>query len=252
MFTASIFYFDTTYSQKTSRRVLGVLEKYDMFPPKKIYADKLTNNRYMLSDENTRDLFVNAYAATDVFQIGMSNGDGISDSEFWKVDWQFTFLKRSNRDHTSTFKPWNILSIKTTHGRMTDVKAYKAYLQCVNELIDIIHPFYASIEDQGNWVQLMHNKHRFTPGKVRELFWGNYWGYDYCNKFGMEQILNIPSDNIYKVSDGVFFTLTDHITSCYSRKANKKRKEIKRYLKAHKIPIGTGLRERLTWFRGTG
>ena len=40
----------------------------------------------------------------------------------------------------------------------------------------------------------------------------------------------------------------EHITSFDSRKANKTRKEIKRYLKTHKIPIGTGLRERLAWF----
>ena len=96
IFDFCLYYYDTDYSGETSSKVLNVLEKYGMFPPKKIYADKLTGNRYIKADAHAREIFVNAYTEKDVFQVGIISDNKATATEFWEIDWIFTFYKRSS------------------------------------------------------------------------------------------------------------------------------------------------------------
>ena len=230
-YCAYLFYYDTEYSIATSEKVATILGKYGMFPSKLIYADKLTENRYVKTDANTKDIFVKAYAEDDVFQVSLVSDDNENATEYWKIDWTFTFYKNSNRTGGNRFKPWNTLAIKSTHNRLNEVPEYEDFLFCAKELIEVLNPFYMYIDDAGNWVRLMHGKHRFTPGKIQEIFWGNYFGHDYYKTIGIESMFAIPAYDIQRIGDGVFFALTDHISSYNSKDVRKKRIVIKKYLK---------------------
>ena len=227
----SIFYYDTEYNKHTAERVLDILEKYNFFPPEKFYAEGLTKNRFIRTSEQTKEVMIQAYNEKDVFGVDMSSGDSRKVIDYWRVEWNFTFHK-SKKTIDSTFKPWNILSIHSTHGRFNDPLMYEVYFDCIKELIKFLDPFYASVDDVDNKVKLMDltGETHFVPKRIQQIYWGNYFGAIHCESFGYDKVCNIPAKNVEKIGAGVFFTLTDHVLEYDSIKCKRERNRIKNYL----------------------
>ena len=243
IFKTSIFYYDTEYDISTAETVFETLDKYGMSDAEKIYADRLTQNRFISTKNNTKSIFTKAYAEKDVYVIDMANGDGRKITEFWQIDWRLTYYKESKKDDLkSTFIPWNVLSIDSTYGRLREKSTYEAYMSCALELIQKLNPFYAKIDDVDNCVGLMdkaREKH-FVPNKIQCIYWGNYFGKQYCDKFKEDYIANIPAYSVKKIGDGVFFTLSESIFDFNSPETKAMRRKLKKYLSARRLFIFPG------------
>lgn len=229
----TIFYYDTDYKKSTAEQIFEILEKYNMFPPEKFYAGKLTRNRFIYANEQTKDVMVQAYAEKNVLGIAMASGNSRKVEEYWSVDWSLTFYKNSKLAVEPTFMPWNVLSIESTHGRLQDPAVYRDFFLCMKDLIKLIHPFYARVDDVDNAVTLMDRtkERRFVPDYIQQIYWGNYFGSMHCNHYGMDKIEKIPASNVEKIGDGVFFSLTDHVLEYNTRECKQARRRVEKYLK---------------------
>ena len=232
LFETSIFYYDIQYDIKTAETVFAILDKYGMSNAEKIYAGKLTKNRYVSAKDNTKNIFTKAYSEKNVLEIDMANGDGCNVTEFWKVDWGLTFYKNSKIDVKPTFMPWNVLTVKSTYGRLQEKKIYDDYMSCVLELIEVLQPFYATIDDVSNYAYLLRKakEPHFIPDKIQCIYWGNYFGKQYCDKYKEDYIANIPAYSVKKIGDGVFFTLSESIFDFNSPETKAMRRKLKKYL----------------------
>lgn len=229
----SIFYYDTDYKRSTGEQVLDILEKYNMFPPEKFYAGKLTKNRFVYATEQTKDLMAQAYHERDILGLDMASGNSRKVTDFWRVEWNLTFYKNSKLAVEPKFTPWNVLSIHSTHGRLNDPTIYSQFFGCAKELIELLDPFYASVDDVDNKVKLMDRAREahFVPDRVQEIYWGNYFGEFHCEHYGMEKLKSIPAKTVESIRNGVFFTLTDHALEYDTRECENARRKVKKYLK---------------------
>lgn len=229
----SIFYYDREYKKSTGEQVLDILEKYKMFPPEKFYAEKLTNNRFIYATEHTKEMMARAYSEKDILGLDMASGNSRKVADYWRVEWNLTFHKNSKLAVEPVFNPWNVLSIHSTHGRMKNPEIYSDFFDCMKELIKLLDPFYASIDDVSNKVDLMDRTQEahFVPDRIQEIYWGNYFGQLHCDHYGTDKIKAIPAKNIERIGNGVFFSLTDHVLEYNSKECNTERKNVKKYLK---------------------
>ena len=228
----SIFYYDKEYKKCTAEQVFDILTKYGMFPPEKFYAGKLTKNRFVSSGERTKDILIQGYSEKNVLELDMASGNSRKVEDYWRVDWFLTFYKNSKLAVKPVFEPWNILSIHSTHGRLNDSKIYADFFGCAKELIALLGPFYASIDDVNNKVMLMDRarESHFVPDRIQEIYWGNYFGEYHCNHYGIDKMKRVPAKNVEAIGNGVFFTLTDHVLEFDSRECNATRRIIKKSL----------------------
>ena len=229
--SASLFYYDTQYDSETARKVLQILDQHTMFPPDKIHADILTNNRYIKADVCAKDIFVKAYSEKDVLGIDMASGDSRKVTDYWRFNWKLTYNKNQRQVIGNKFKPWNIITLQSTYGRLQNEEEF-FFIDCVKALIKAVSPFYASIDDIANKLELQNlcNETHFTPDKVQTIYWGNYFGREYTNRYGLEKIMSLPAYECEKIDDGVFFALSDSLHNYGGKEVVQRRKQIKRIL----------------------
>lgn len=234
-FKATLFYYDFDYEKQTAESIVSVLEQFNFFPPDRICADKLTKNRYKKADENTPQLFVQAYNEKNVFCIETASAvvtGEEKEKEFWKVVLGLTYHKSNKLVGSCNFKPWNTLSIYSTYGRLQEDNNYSDFINCAKCLISTIKPFYACIDDVANCVKLMDEVKaaHFVPNVVQQIYWGNFYGKDYKTLLGEDCFSHIPASEIEYIGDGLFFTLSSSLLGFDDKEVKLKRKQIWKYL----------------------
>ena len=237
MLDATLYYYDRTYDPALAEEVLSILGRYGFFPPEKIFLGKYTRGRLVGYKPELRDCFSKAYSEKEIFAIEMAArenaaGKDIAEMEFWKFEWLFTFHKLKKLDVLPKYEPWNVLTLKTTYGRLATPKNYAAFFACYKELIAAIDPFYGNIDDVSNSVSLLSaaGELTFKPDYVQQVYWGNYFGKDHCLRYGLSKMLQVPGYDVQQIGQGVYFTLTDHATGYSSKECRHRRGVIKRYL----------------------
>lgn len=163
--------------------------------------------------------------------LSLLGAESIQAKSFWDISWypvKPSFFD-GNTDYT-----WNTLFMDATYDRMQAPDFCKRFLNCFQELIEVLHPFYATIEDIALSVRLSTSRFgRIVPmtyGKVRSICWGNYFGPDYCKSYNLNSKLvklmgkkHAPSV-MKEIADGIFITLTsspmDYDTEeCWQKRA---------------------------------
>ena len=223
VFKATLFYYDNTYNINVSMKVLSILKQHNMFPPEKIYADSLTRNRYIKSNENTENIFIKSYNEKDVMGVDMASGRGQIGSEFWRFTWNYTFYKNSNVDLSKVkFKPWNTVSLSSTYGRLKDADIYMHYMACVKDLIAETKPFFACIDDVDNKVKKYRTQGLRFDDKVLpdEIYWGNYWCDHYIENTNPNAFEYLCKSGAIceRIAGGVLFCMTDSAFDFGSKK----------------------------------
>lgn len=229
---SSLFYYDDTYPAALGAGVRDILAAHGFFPPDRLYADRLTGEEYRRFTPEMADLFPRGYSEKGVFSISMASADSAVAAEYWKFDWNFTFHKSETLAVTPKFRPWNVLSLDSTYGRLRDPAAYEAYFACLRELIELIRPFYGRTEDVANAVRLLNaaGEPHFKPDHIQQIYWGNYFGPAHCSTYGKDDLLRLPACTS-ELADGVFFTLTDSVLDQPLWKCGMARRKIKAKLR---------------------
>lgn len=176
------------------------------------------------------------YSTKGVNLISMASGNSKKVEDYWQFSWYLT-SPRPTEQKINHLKMWSVITLDTTYGLLKDVYQYNNYLSCVKELIRLVKPFHAGIDDVSNWNALMEkvNEDCYTPKYIQQIFWGNYFGETHCAKYGMKELLSLPADSLEVINGGVLFFLTGNIFDFASKECDLKRKTVKKYLKNIKI-----------------
>lgn len=222
---ASIFYYDDNYEKETAEAVTKCLEANNLFPPSKLLAGHLTNNRYRKYNAEMRELFVKSYSEKDIFTTTWKKASEKNKAEYFEAHWTLTYHKSSDNVGARTFKAWNVITIHATYDWVLAEGNYLNLLRCLYELVPILRPFNIKIDDVANSIDLKgiidhDNGHSQgiappEPGprhlRTSPIYWGNYWGPDICKLYDVSKLAELPVKNLKEINGGVFFTLTDNV-----------------------------------------
>ena len=148
--------------------------------------------------------------------------------------WGFTFIKTkmlTKEPRRGTLKPWNVLTLSMTYGRFRDPEIYSNFFSFAKSVITDIDPFYARLDDIANGLDVFHsvNEDCFEPGRIQQIYWGNYLGSDYCEKYNVGDGSGIPAYSVEKLGNGVFFTLSDNVLDFASEECVRRREMLRKH-----------------------
>ena len=242
MLCATLCYYDNPHTKALGEQVQNILEAYGFFPPHMIFADTLTSCRFRKFSPDMHDLLSRAYMEEGVGGVKLVSGDSRKVQDYWQVEWFFRHYNKKDKLEVKKPKilPWNVLSLYTTYGRIKDEEQLTQYLGCVKELIRLIKPFYADIDDVSNSVRLLKaaREETFNPEYIQQIYWGNYWDLDHYQELDKEKILNVSKCCVDEFGNGVFLTLTDNVFDACTMRSELRRKWVKR-----KIGLKLGLKQ---------
>ena len=180
-------------------------------------------------------MFIEAYCKPGVSNIGMADGNSRKVEQLWEFAWDFTFYKTlmlEKREHTGTFKPWNRLALSMTYGRFENPQIYSNFFSFVKAVIEDVDPACALVDDIAYSLHLSDviGAKTFTAEHVQQIYWGNYFGADWCRQCGIEDGKDIPAYSVEKIGSGVFFTLSDNVLDFDSVECDARRARIRKYL----------------------
>ena len=232
-FSACLLYFDDTHSQELALRILNSIRKYDFYPPKLIFAGNLTNNRYIKFHIDREDMFERAYSDKDVLTIELCSSQKNKATGFWKLLITKAFNNEPALPRSKKEMQWNTLHLSFTYDKLTDEEFCARYKKCVKTLIELLHPFFARMDDMAVSVDMALERNppdgfaRTQPteyGMVNAIYWGNYYGPDYCKKYFPPDITCCDAAVWEPLGDGMFFSLSKDIKDFCTPKGLKNRK----------------------------
>lgn len=225
----SIFYYGYERPDFTPEKLLNIMQSYDFFPPNYIRSPLLTNGRLRKFNDKFLQCIKTTFEDPNAEYLDLLGAKSIPSNSYWEISWHPI---KSSFDGSAD-RRWSILSMKATHDMMEDRVFSQKFLNCYQELITVLLPFYGTIEDIDLRIQLSTNYYGsvvpMTYGKIRYVCWGNYYGPDYCKSYGLQRKFLKLKDKKHApyvmkdIADGVFIMLTsspmDHNTEeCWKRR----------------------------------
>ena len=224
---ATIFHYDLEYNRTTAERVLEILERNQLFPPRRLCAAHLTGGRLKKYTPDMRELFLQAYSEPDVLGVEWETGREKRGEEHLFFRWNLTFYKESNHLESS-YHPWNVLSFAATYEWMRAPGRQAQLLQCVRELCEALDAVWAVMDDVSNSVDLLDRagEKGYDSDYIQQIFWGNYLGQQLKEQISLKQLRAMQLPNYAETEKGVFFTLTKDVFDFESPACEKIRKKV--------------------------
>ena len=211
----TISYYGHQCPDFTPQKLLDILSKYDFFPANYVCSPVLTKGRFVKYRDQFDRCFQDTFENPEAGYISLLGAESIRSNRLWDISWypvKPSFFD-GNTDYT-----WNTLFFDATYDHMEDANFCNRFLNCFQELIALLHPFYATIEDIALSVRLNTTRNgRVVPmtyGKVHSIYWGNYFGPDYCKSYDLNPKLaklmrkKYAPSVINEIADGIYITLT--------------------------------------------
>lgn len=233
-FKVSIFYFDEEYNADIPNQLKHILREHDFYPPTFINVDKLTRGRYIRYADKMDSYLIDGYTQKGILYLGITDAPSLKASDFWQMEWQLTYHKFTSYHINAGHKPWNVLSFKITYNELSDESKYKRFWKCVYACIELLNPFYATMDDIDISVTMSQAEgtNKVTPikyGEVNAIHWGNYFGPEYCRKYGLNAIKSLSGVSV-SINGGILFMLSKSALDCVNHECTEKRKLIARSL----------------------
>ena len=241
----TIFYYDTEYKRATAERVLEILERNQLFPPRRLDADHLTGGRLKKYTPDMRELFLQAYSDPDVLSVNWETGRERLGEEHLFFRWIF-FRERNHLE--SSLRPGNILSFYATYEWMRVPGRQAQLLRCVRELCEALDAVRAVMDDVANCVDLLDRagEKGYDSNYIQQIFWGNYLGQHLKEQISLKQLRAMQLPNYAETEKGVFFTLTEDVFDFESPACEKIRKKV---FNAAGGKIARAFRRMMTWLK---
>lgn len=204
----NIFYFDSENNDDLAKEIVDILKKYEFFSPTIIHADNLTNNKFVACDGDMEKIFLEAYVQPKINSVWISSLQNEADELYWDLNWNFTSYKLK-KCKALTIHTWNILQFSATHKMFVKKGFANSFISCVKELIRILNPISAIIEDAEKCTEVLQKYQPFNPENIPAIFWGNYL----AKKCILPEFANSCLESgidLTQIGEGLFFTLTDN------------------------------------------
>lgn len=242
---ATIFHYDLEYPRTTAERVLEILERNQLFPPRRLDAGYLTGGRLKKYTPDMRELFLQAYSDPDVLSVEWETGRERRGEEHLFFRW-ISFTESNPPE--SSLRTWNILSFTTTYEWMRVPGRQTQLLQCVRELCEALDAVWADMDDVANSVDLLDRagEKGYDSNYIQQIFWGNYLGQHLKEQISLKQLRAMQLPNYAETEKGVFFTLTEDVFDFESPACEKIRKKV---FNAAGGKAARAFRRMMTWLK---
>lgn len=95
------------------------------------------------------------------------------------------------------------------------------------EAVNIYKPIYGVFDNSDIIYDLMESEEMYKPSEyIQCLFWGNYYGREYCGCKGIKNLITSDSCISIKLKSGYFVKLSESCDDCKSLIVNEKRKKL--------------------------
>ncbi len=99
------------------------------------------------------------------------------------------------------------------------------------EAIDIYKPIYGIFDNSDIIYDLMESEEMYKPSEyIQSLFWGNYYGKEYCNCKGIKSLITSDLCISIKLKSGNFVKLSESCDDCNSIVVNERRKKLMKHI----------------------
>lgn len=199
------------------------INREDFFVPITIYGGegtKIKNQPFNKNSIKDLELFKKCMINKKVLTICLSNND----KEEKEIYFGFTI----------GFAPkFSVISFDVSNTYFKTLEEKEKFKDIVVQIIKTIDPIYANIDDISNSLNIM-DKMGEDGYKVFEyipaIFWGNYFGHKYIEKYGKEKLLNIPNVKKQEISNGIMITMTEDLLEFDSKECKKGREKLRKKL----------------------
>lgn len=136
---------------------------------------------------------------------------------------------------TIDFAPeFTVVTFQVTHSYFVAEGEKTKYMSIVKELIGIINPIYAKIDDIGESLEILdksgEDTYQCVIDYVPAIFWGNYFGEKYIQQYGKDKLLSSPYGIISNVGNGILITMNDDPMIYNTKECSEDRKRLSKYL----------------------
>lgn len=126
---------------------------------------------------------------------------------------------------------FNVISLQL------DRSLLKKMLSCENietmflKLVEIYDPIYGLLDDLDIEFDLMKSEEMYKPNEyIQSLFWGNYYGKEYCKCKGVKSLITSERCISIKLHDGYFVKLSENCDELNSPVVNERREKLMKYI----------------------
>ena len=228
----SLFYYGYECPDFAPEKLLNILQSYGFFPSDYIRSPLLTNGRLRKMNDKFFLCIKNTFEDPNGEYLELIGAKSVPSDSYWEISWHPIEYSADG----TVDRRWSIFSMKATYDLMEDSDFCQKFLNCYQELITVLHPFYGTIEDIDFRVRLSTNYHGsvvpMTYGKIRYVCWGNYFGSSYCKSYGLQRRFLKLRDKKHApyimkdIADGVFIMLTSSPIEYDSEECWKRRMKL--------------------------
>lgn len=209
-----------------NRRFYQMLKEYSFFKPNYFYGpqdqEEFFNERFV-KEEEVDKLF---YESEKYYpEISISLG-----GKYFKVMLSLAILQ-DHKYYGSIH--YNLISLEI------DSVLLKNMLSCADietiffKLIEIYEPIFAVLDDSDTMFDLMESEEAYKPNEyIQRVFWGNYYGNEYCNCKGVKKLIASEDCISTKLCDGYFVKLSENCNEYNFPTVNARRKRLMKYIRS--------------------
>lgn len=99
------------------------------------------------------------------------------------------------------------------------------------KIVDIYDPIYGIFDNSDIIFDLMESEETYKPNEyIQSLFWGNYYGKEYCTCKGIKKLISSDLCISNKLKSGYFIKLSEFCDDYNSCVVNEKRNKLIKYI----------------------
>lgn len=215
-FSITLYYFEDEERQKLiPGLIMAALEESGLSQPKYVRDKKFTGFRNRIPEPDLMTWLTKAYLAEENYNIYLQYA-GANNSYKNKCDIVFWHSFHGDKGIESNGRRrWIRIQIVCSYDLLNNSEQREKLSKCVFAMIEHIRPVYATADDMQTEMTIRSDIrgqlgviHMNEYMNVNSISWGNYFGSEYCRKYGLNERTDIPAKKI-SVGDGIFFMMTD-------------------------------------------
>lgn len=136
---------------------------------------------------------------------------------------------------TNGSRVWNTIKINCSYDLFEQSEMQNRFLGCTLSLIEAIKPVYVILDDLKYEVEMRTARGEYMAGIMPHRYgeptcvcWGNYFGAEYCRKYGLDVDTDVSVTKM-AIGDGVFFTMSDTPLDYSSEQCLENRRKTARF-----------------------
>lgn len=125
---------------------------------------------------------------------------------------------------------FNVISLGIETDLLIESPALqRLYLDSIKSMIEQFDPVFAAVDDIAVASDMLRRAGELTCyalDRIQTVYWGNYFGKEYCNAYGVDKLLSIPCFLSKPLANGVWLQINDSLCKTSWESTSEERRRI--------------------------